>query len=535
MFWVHAPVCNRIPPPCKGLSTGIVSFDPIRRQAYDGGLRAGGPHVQGWEPYVGCTSDRDCPEARPPAGAAGRRPHSGPLRLRRRRADQPGGPGARAPQAARRGAGRRGRQRGRQPAANWAWRWSAAAWSGWTTPATACGRCWKARASAPAACCRVGRPADHHQDALRGPGPAPPPPAAHPRGRGGHPAACADADADRFAEMAVAAIKDVAAVCLEDYDKGLLSESLCQRIIDGRAARPASRCWSTPPGCSDYSKYRGATILTPNRDGVPAGLRLPRRLAGDHHGARAAALIEKYELGGLLVTLDREGCLLAMRGRSPVHIPTRPRAVYDNTGAGDAVLAMLAAARVAGANWEEAARLTNVAGGLEVEKFGCVPITRDEVLADLRLAGGSGGEQDPQPRANWPPNWPCGEAAARRRVHQRLLRHPARRARALPGAVPAAGQRGGGRAQFRRLGAGPEQGQGPPDRAAGPAGRGAGRPAERGLRGASSTSPRRRSSSSGSRRTCWSRARTGPTKAWSAASTWRPTAGGWCCCRWWKA
>ena len=74
-----------------------------------------------------------------------------------------------------------------------------------------------------------------------------------------------------------------------------------------------------------------------------------------------------------------------------MHVPTRPRAVYDNTGAGDAVLAMLVAARTAGATWEQAAQLTNLAGGLEVEKFGCVPVSRDEVIADLRLTAGAAG------------------------------------------------------------------------------------------------------------------------------------------------
>jgi D-beta-D-heptose 7-phosphate kinase/D-beta-D-heptose 1-phosphate adenosyltransferase len=61
------------------------------------------------------------------------------------------------------------------------------------------------------------------------------------------------------------------------------------------------------------------------------------------------------------------------------------RAVYDNTGAGDAVLAMLAGAIASEASLEQAVRLANIAGGLEVEKFGCVPIPREEVVADLRL------------------------------------------------------------------------------------------------------------------------------------------------------
>lgn len=193
--------------------------------------------------------------------------------------------------------------------------------------------------------------------------------------------------ADRFIETAVEAARDVAAVCLEDYDKGLLTESLCQRVI---AAASAARkpVLVDPARLPDYQKYRGATILTPNRTEfqIVSGCRAD---SIDSIQSATEAVIQKYDLGGLLVTLDRDGALLALRGKQPVHVPTRPRAVYDNTGAGDAVLAMLAAAVAAGANWEEAARLTNIAGGLEVEKFGCVPVTRDEVIADLHLSVGS--------------------------------------------------------------------------------------------------------------------------------------------------
>jgi D-beta-D-heptose 7-phosphate kinase/D-beta-D-heptose 1-phosphate adenosyltransferase len=107
--------------------------------------------------------------------------------------------------------------------------------------------------------------------------------------------------------------------------------------------------------------------------------------------AEAHHVIERFGLEGLMITLDRDGAVLALKGEEPRHIPTRPRAVYDNTGAGDAVLAMLVAAHVSGADWEEATRLTNVAGGLEVEKFGCVPISREEVIADLRLSTSAAG------------------------------------------------------------------------------------------------------------------------------------------------
>lgn len=195
-------------------------------------------------------------------------------------------------------------------------------------------------------------------------------------------------DAKRLAELAVAAVRDVAAVCLEDYDKGLLSESLCQRLI-AAAHKAGKPVLIDPARLSDYGKYHGATLLTPNRAEFQAA-------AGCRDGsvetirASLQSFVERHDLGGVLVTLDRDGCLLGLRDAGPLHVPTRPRSVYDNTGAGDAVLAMVVAAVVAGASWEEAARLTNIAGGLEVEKFGCVPITREEIIADLRLASGAG-------------------------------------------------------------------------------------------------------------------------------------------------
>jgi len=196
-------------------------------------------------------------------------------------------------------------------------------------------------------------------------------------------------DARRFAELVVPAVSSVDVVCLEDYDKGLLTEPLCQRLIAVAAAQ-GKPVLVDPAPLTDYGRYRGATLLTPNRTEFLAA---SGGQDGSVEGLREAAprLIEQHGVGGLLVTLDRTGSLLALRGADPIHIPTRPRSVYDNTGAGDAVLAMLAAAVAAGASWQEAARLTNVAGGLEVEKFGCVPITRDEIIADLRLASGAGG------------------------------------------------------------------------------------------------------------------------------------------------
>ncbi len=196
-------------------------------------------------------------------------------------------------------------------------------------------------------------------------------------------------NASRLESLILAAIPDVAVVCLEDYDKGLLTEKLCRRIIE-LAHRHGKPVLVDPARRSDYRIYRGATILTPNRNEFQLASGSPD---GDVETIKAYApkLIECCDVGGLLITLDREGVLLAERNRPPVVVPTRPRAVYDNTGAGDAVLAMLAASLAAGATLRQAAELTNIAGGLEVEKFGCIPISRDEIVADLRLSTGQAG------------------------------------------------------------------------------------------------------------------------------------------------
>jgi len=176
----------------------------------------------------------------------------------------------------------------------------------------------------------------------------------------------------------------VRAVCIEDYDKGVVSRELVEWVV--RAAAKHHVAILVDPGrLGDYSRYAGATILTPNRSelSIATGEECDTiERAAD----QAERLRDSLGLDAIVVTLDRDGAVLAERGKPWAHVPTRPRSVYDNTGAGDAVLAMLAAAVAAGASLLDAVRLANVAGGLEVEKFGCVPITREEVLADLRLS-----------------------------------------------------------------------------------------------------------------------------------------------------
>ncbi|UCE58336.1 MAG: bifunctional heptose 7-phosphate kinase/heptose 1-phosphate adenyltransferase [Phycisphaerales bacterium] len=189
--------------------------------------------------------------------------------------------------------------------------------------------------------------------------------------------------AGQLAECVLRLASEADVICIEDYDKGVVCESLVQAIVD-EAKRLDCQVLADPARLSDYQRYHGAGILTPNR--AELSIATGRTLDSVEEVADAARFVlEKYALSAVVATVDRDGAVVVEQERSWQHIPTIPRSVYDNTGAGDAVLAMLAAAVAGGTDLVNAARLANIAGGLEVERFGCVPIKTEEVLAELRL------------------------------------------------------------------------------------------------------------------------------------------------------
>jgi D-beta-D-heptose 7-phosphate kinase/D-beta-D-heptose 1-phosphate adenosyltransferase len=190
-------------------------------------------------------------------------------------------------------------------------------------------------------------------------------------------------DAARLADAAVAGAKRADVICIEDYRKGVVTADIVKTVI-AAAARRSTPVLLDPALIPDYSDYRGVGILTPNRNELSVATGRSCDTVADATEA-ARGLCRDLECQAIAVTLDRDGAVLVRADGQAEYIATRPRSVYDNTGAGDAVLSMMAAATAAGGTLLQAVRLANVAGGLEVEKFGCVPITRDEVLAELRL------------------------------------------------------------------------------------------------------------------------------------------------------
>jgi D-beta-D-heptose 7-phosphate kinase/D-beta-D-heptose 1-phosphate adenosyltransferase len=174
-------------------------------------------------------------------------------------------------------------------------------------------------------------------------------------------------------------------VLVSDYDKGVCTPQVLAATIAG-AREHGLKVLGDPIRDRDYRKYHGCSAITPNRleAGLAVGHSLPTAAQALEAGAQ---LQEQLDLEAAIITLDKDGMALAHRdGRRQV-FATRPRQVYDITGAGDMVLSVLGMALAAGADYDQAIRLANIAGGLEVEKIGVATVTRDEILRDLLRAG----------------------------------------------------------------------------------------------------------------------------------------------------
>ncbi len=192
-----------------------------------------------------------------------------------------------------------------------------------------------------------------------------------------------EATADRLLAEIERLLVTCGVVCLEDYNKGVITPYLVRSVC--RAARERGvPVLIDPANITDYQRYAGGTLMTPNRTET-------ERVTGlglcdvDAVAKYKAEILAACHTEYVCVTLDADGAALIGPGGRFEHVPTKKRDVYDVTGAGDEVLAALAVTIAAGGDYREAVHVANVAGGLEVEKFGCVPITRGEVLGEILI------------------------------------------------------------------------------------------------------------------------------------------------------
>jgi D-beta-D-heptose 7-phosphate kinase / D-beta-D-heptose 1-phosphate adenosyltransferase len=185
-------------------------------------------------------------------------------------------------------------------------------------------------------------------------------------------------------ETLIAAVGSHDCILISDYGKGVCTPEVCRRLI--QAARQARRPVIVDPSSSgDCRNFVGATAVTPNRMETKraTGREIARIEDAKSAGRRLCA---DLSLDHAFITLDSDGIVVVRSDGSAEHLATRKREVYDITGAGDMVLAMIGVGSAAGIAPFDLARLANVAGGLEVEQVGVVPISRDDMLADLFAA-----------------------------------------------------------------------------------------------------------------------------------------------------
>jgi len=169
-------------------------------------------------------------------------------------------------------------------------------------------------------------------------------------------------------------------VCLQDYNKGLLSSSLCRQMIEA-GCQADKKVIVDPCLMRDYTRYAGATLIAPNR--TEASEAVGFEVASEQAAREAAKkLADVLRLQAVVITMDKEGAYLKTKDISQL-VSTRPRSVYDVTGAGDMVLATLAVTLAAGCDYKTAVQLANIAGGIEVEKFGAATVSIQEIINEI--------------------------------------------------------------------------------------------------------------------------------------------------------
>ncbi|NTV09722.1 MAG: D-glycero-beta-D-manno-heptose-7-phosphate kinase [Zoogloea sp.] len=203
----------------------------------------------------------------------------------------------------------------------------------------------------------------------------------------GFPAASA-ADVLQAAE---AAFDGIGAVVLSDYAKGTLTDA--QGLI--RSARSRGLPVVVDPKGSDFERYRGATVLTPNLSEFET---VVGRCADDATlRARGEALRAQLDLDALLITRSERGMTLLQRGAEPLDLPARALEVYDVTGAGDTVVAVLAAGLAAGLALADATSLANFAAGVVVGKLGTATVSVEEIAEAMQLHASPASKPKEQP------------------------------------------------------------------------------------------------------------------------------------------
>jgi D-beta-D-heptose 7-phosphate kinase/D-beta-D-heptose 1-phosphate adenosyltransferase len=196
--------------------------------------------------------------------------------------------------------------------------------------------------------------------------------------------------AERLLDEFSAALAGADAVVLSDYAKGVLSDPVTRAAID--IARRAGKIVIVDPKSKNFARYHGATVLTPNQ--VELQQACGQECLGDEQVVKGAyRILEQGICDTMVVTRGKDGMSIVQAGGKAVHLPTAKRQVFDVSGAGDTVVAVISLGLAVGAAVVDAAALANIAAGIVVGKRGTATVTAGEMIAIQRPFDGS---MDPQ-------------------------------------------------------------------------------------------------------------------------------------------
>lgn len=194
----------------------------------------------------------------------------------------------------------------------------------------------------------------------------------------------AELDKQPLIEQTKALVAQHDLLLLSDYDKGTLSE--VQALI--QVAKAHNVPVLVDPKGTDFSRYRGATLITPNLaefEAVVGHCKSEAEIV-----SKGQALLKELDLTAMLVTRSEHGMTLLRHDQEEFHLPTQAKEVYDVTGAGDTVIATLALAIAANAEFTQASALANIAAGIVVGKLGTSTVSETELRAELSSGQESG-------------------------------------------------------------------------------------------------------------------------------------------------
>jgi D-beta-D-heptose 7-phosphate kinase / D-beta-D-heptose 1-phosphate adenosyltransferase len=189
---------------------------------------------------------------------------------------------------------------------------------------------------------------------------------------------------DRLVAYMETVMPEIDIVLVSDYNKGLVTKSLMEHI--SAAANRHGKFVIVDPKGLDFTKYKGATLLTPNRK--EASLAAGIDIVDDASLAKAAErIMAATGVNNLLITLGKEGMALFESGKPAYRIATRARQVFDVSGAGDTVLSVLGLTLGLGASFQDSIVMANAAAGIVVGKVGTAPVSIDELQSALTNTG----------------------------------------------------------------------------------------------------------------------------------------------------